>query len=65
MNRQRTLEGIAAAKARGVKFGRKPIAKPANYDFIRTKWKSGEITECDAAKILGVSRPTFHKWSHE
>lgn len=65
MNRQRTLEGIAAAKARGVKFGRKPIAKPANYDFIRTKWKSGEITECDAAKILGVSRPTFHKWAHE
>ena len=63
MNRQRTIEGIAAAKARGVQFGRKPITKPDNFDEIRRAWVLGTISEREAAKKLDVSRPTFHKWA--
>lgn len=39
--RQRQSEGIAAAKARGVKFGRKPISKPANFPELFKQWQEG------------------------
>lgn len=65
MNRQRTMEGIAAAKAKGVKFGRKSIERPTDFERIRKQWEAHEISECEAARLLGVSRPTFHKWVHE
>ncbi len=65
MNHQRTMEGIEAAKARGVQFGRPPLAKPENFDAVREEWERGEISETKAAGRLGVSRPTFHKWTHE
>ena len=65
MNHQRTMEGLAAARARGVRFGRRPLEKPEGYEEIRRKWRNGEISEREAARRLGVSRPTFHKWAHE
>ena len=65
MNHQRTMEGLAAARARGVRFGRRPLEKPEGYEEICRKWKNGEISEREAARRLGVSRPTFHKWAHE
>ena len=42
--RQRQAEGIAAAKARGVRFGRKPKAKPVNYNSVYLQRKKGSIT---------------------
>lgn len=65
MNHQRTMEGIAAAKAKGVRFGRTPLTKPKNFEAIRAAWEARELSEHDAAILLGVSRPTFHKWAHE
>ena len=65
MNHQRTMEGLAAARARGVRFGRPLLAKPEGYEETRRKWKNDEISEREAARRLGVSRPTFHKWAHE
>lgn len=65
MNHQRTMEGIAAAKAKGIPFGRKPLMKPKEFEDIRAAWTAGEVSEREAARILGVSRPTFHKWTHE
>lgn len=65
MNHQRTMEGLAAARARGVQFGRTPLEKPKGYEKIRWKWEIGEMSERKAARLLGVSRPTFHKWTHE
>lgn len=64
MNHQRTMEGIAAAKARGVQFGRKPMEKPSGFEAVREAWELGNISEREAAEQLGVSRPTFHKWTH-
>ncbi|MBR3623110.1 MAG: recombinase family protein [Selenomonadaceae bacterium] len=59
----RQKEGIAAAKARGVKFGRKAIGKPRKFDAILKQWRAKEITTTKAARLLGVSRPTFLKWT--
>ena len=65
MNHQRTMEGIAAAKARGVEFGRPPREKPEGFDAVREAWEAGELSERKAARQLGVARSTFHKWTHE
>ena len=60
--RKRQAEGIAAAKQRGVKFGRKPIELPQCFHEVLKSYKNGEISSKQAADILGVSRPTFLKW---
>lgn len=65
MNHQRTMEGIAAAKAKGVQFGRKPLSKPPGYETVLAQWEAGELSERAASRQLGVSRSTFHKWTHE
>ena len=61
--RQRQAEGIAAAKARGVKFGRQPLPKPDNYDDVVALWKKGKISGRKAAKLLGVYNCTFIRWT--
>ena len=62
--RQRQKEGIAAAKARGVKFGRVPLPKPDNYDEIHAMWTAGIISGRKAARMLNVSHYTFYNWSN-
>ncbi|MBQ6297142.1 MAG: recombinase family protein [Selenomonadaceae bacterium] len=62
--KQRQAEGIAAAKARGVKFGRPPLKRPENYFSIRDEWRFGKISAREAAKILGINPQTFLKWAH-
>ena len=61
--KQRQAEGIAAAKARGICFGRKALSKPDNYDEIIALWKEGKISGRKAAKLLGVSNYTFIRWT--
>lgn len=60
---QRQAEGIAAAKARGVKFGRDAIRCPKEFEEVHKKWESGELSARSAAKQLGVSPNTFLKWT--
>lgn len=57
--RQRQAEGIAAAKARGVKFGRPPKPLPVNFHEVYRRWSSGEITGTVAAKRCGMPLATF------
>lgn len=59
---QRQAEGIAAAKARGVKFGRKPKERPAEYEHLRDEWRAGRISARAAAQKLGITHRTFIKW---
>ena len=61
--RQRQAEGIAAAKARGVKFGRKPMERPAAFEDIREMWEIGNISARGAAKQLGITHRTFLNWA--
>lgn len=57
--RQRQAEGIAAAKARGVRFGRPPGPLPENYRSAYHRWKAGKITGAAAAKECGMALSTF------
>ena len=57
--RQRQAEGIAAAKARGVRFGRPPKSLPENFHHLYQQWKNGKITGSAAAKQCGMPLSTF------
>ena len=57
--RQRQAEGIAAAKARGVKFGRAPSPLPENFHEVYQKWKMKKISVTEAAKECGMPQTTF------
>ena len=60
--RQRQAEGIASAKARGVKFGRPPLKRPENYSAVSEEWRLGKISARKAGKLLGVTSQTFLRW---
>ena len=62
--RQRQAEGIAAAKARGVHMGRKPMDIPAEFEQVYDQWRAGELSARKAAYVLGVSNHTFVKWAN-
>ena len=57
--RQRQAEGIAAAKARGVRFGRPPRPLPENFHSAYQRWKAKKITGTAAAKECGMALSTF------
>lgn len=63
--RQRQAEGIAAARARGVRFGRPPKKRPKCYEETKEAFTSGNITRKEAAARLRVSITTFEKWVKE
>ncbi len=58
--RQRQAEGIAAAKARGVRFGRRPNPLPDNFDEAYQQWKAKELSVSEAAKLCGMSKSSFY-----
>ena len=60
--RQRQAEGIAAAKARGVRFGPKPIEHGPEWDECERLWRSRVISAREAGAELGVSHNTFLRW---
>ena len=57
--RQRQAEGITAAKAKGVKFGRPPKPLPDNFHNVYQRWKKGKMTGTAAAKACGMPLSTF------
>ena len=62
--RQRQAEGIAAARARGVRFGRPPVYKLEDVLSVRERFKRKEITQEEAVAILGCSSKTYYKLLH-
>lgn len=63
--RRRQAEGIAAAKARGQRFGRPRKERPACYAEQRARFERGEVTSAQAAGACGVCRSTFWNWLRE
>ena len=58
--RQRQAEGIAAAKARGVRFGRPPLPLPDNFHMLHQAWRGQKITLRQAARACGMPTETFY-----
>ena len=63
--RKRQAEGIAAARARGVRFGRPRKPCPPQFELVRDSYEAGDITRSQAAKCLGVCVGTFDRWMRE
>ena len=61
--RQRQQEGIAAAKLRGVKFGRPRIDLPENFEEVFKLWQESAISQRQAAHLLGTNHNTFVRWA--
>lgn len=59
--KSRQAEGIAVAKAKGVKFGRPQAAYPDNWLPVIKQWQSGEITATKAMELTQTKRTTFYK----
>ena len=57
--RQRQAEGIAAAKAKGIRFGRVPKPLPENFHAVYQRWKAKKITGTAAAKECGMALSAF------
>ena len=60
--KRRQAEGIAAAKARGVRFGPRPKERPDEYKQCCIAWQNGTMTAREAARQLQVSHNTFLRW---
>lgn len=58
--KQRQAEGIAAAKAKGVKFGRPPLPLPDNFYEIHKAWRSKKLTLKEAANACNMPVGTFY-----
>lgn len=58
--RQRQAEGIAAAKAKGVRFGPERRTLPDNFEEMRQAWRDKEISLRDAAMACGIPKSTFY-----
>ncbi len=63
--KQRQKEGIAIAKAKGVKFGRPSIPYPENFDSVINDWREGKIAAVEAMKLLKVKKTTFYKMTRK
>ena len=63
--RQRQAEGIAAAKARGVRLGRERLAPPPGFRKMARLWREGSISASAAAEKLDMSRDTFLRRARE
>lgn len=60
--RQRQAEGIAAAKARGVRFGRAEKPIPPEFQELKAQWTDHKISAREASRQLNISHSTFLKW---
>jgi DNA invertase Pin-like site-specific DNA recombinase len=59
--RKRQAEGIAAAKAKGVRFGRPAKAAPDNFDKIVKRWEKNQISVHEAIRQCKMSEATFYR----
>lgn len=59
--KKRQEQGIAAAKAKGVKFGRPKVEMPQEFPKIVEEWERKEITFCEALEKSGLSQATFYR----
>ena len=59
--RKRQAQGIAAAKAKGVRFGRPEVTVPRNFPALVSKWRSNKITREEILQVCKISKATFYR----
>ncbi|WP_353422809.1 recombinase family protein [Christensenella massiliensis] len=59
--RRRQAEGIASAKARGVRFGRPEVPLPENFEAVYREWRGKKITVREALCATGIPQSTFYR----
>ncbi|MDR1158301.1 MAG: recombinase family protein [Oscillospiraceae bacterium] len=59
--RQRQAEGIAAARSRGILFGRTPAQMPEDFETLYRRWRVGELTTREITALCGISRRTLYE----
>ena len=59
--KKRQAQGIAAAKAKGVKFGRPEVPTPDNFDKYIARWEKGQITTSEILNLTGLTKSTFYR----
>ena len=62
---QRQAEGIAAARAKGVVFGRESLPLPEDFEDICQQWQEGSISRATAARRCGFSERTLYRRAEE
>lgn len=63
--KKRQAQGIAAAKAKGVKFGRPKVEPPTDFEEYVFKWKKGEITAVEIIESMKIAKSTFYRKAKE
>ena len=63
--KQRQKEGIAIAKAKGIKFGRPSVTYPDNFEKIFHEWANGKLKAVEAMKLMNLKKTTFYKIAKE
>lgn len=58
----RVKEGLKNAKEKGIKLGRPSRTLPSNFEKYYKKWRAGEVTAVEFAKLIGVSRVTLYRY---
>lgn len=59
--KKRQAQGIAAAKAKGVKFGRPEVSMPDDFEKYMAKWEKGQITTPEVLRLTQLSKSTFYR----
>ncbi len=60
--KQRQMEGIAAARLRGIRFGRPRKEVPDRFLQLKDDWENKKLSSRDAARQLGIAQDTFLRW---
>ncbi len=60
--RQRQAEGIAVTRQNGVRFGRRPLVPPTEFEACVSLWRAGELSAREASRRLGIHHKTFARW---
>lgn len=63
--RERQAQGVAAAKAKGKRFGRPAVEFPEDWDEVYADWKAGKMTAVAAMERVGLKRTTFYKLARQ
>lgn len=62
---KKAVAGAAAARKRGVRFGRPPKPRPKEFEQLKVAWLEGRISSQTAADKLGIAQDTFLRWCRD